>query len=441
MPDPDSLYAAKRVTAEDAAASIANDSNLILGMAVAMPPAFMAALAERALQRDGLTDLDIYYMHASDAAAETILRPELMGVLHPHPLFMSRHDRELDAAGRAQGKTWVHFVPCMFHQAGRLLTEGISPDCFVTTVSPMDRSGHFSLGTNADYGATLARSASRMIVEVNPNMPRTFGESLLHVRNVDMIVEHEAPLMEFGPAKPNTADVEIAARVAAEIPDRATIQMGVGGVPEAVMSQLRDHSDLGLHSELLSPPMTDLVRAGVITGAAKTLMPHKHVFTLSLGNREMYDFIDDNPSFVGYPAAWVNNPAVIRKNRDLVSVNGAIQIDLTGQINSESVGGHQFSGTGGQLDFVRGAYNAPGGKSLIALRSTAKDGTISRVVPQLNNAAVTDPRMDTHIVVTEFGSVDLKGMSLDARAKALIGLAHPDFRDELAAAERRMGIA
>lgn len=431
MRDPHSQYDDKLCSAEEAAAWITDRSKLALGMGVAMPPAFMRALADRARARDGLSQLDLYYMHANEAAAETILSQDLMDVLRLYPFFMSRHDRDFDRTGRALGHNWVHFIPSLFHQVGRLLTEQIQPQCFVTTVSPMDRSGHFSLGTNADYGASLVRSTDRIIVEVNKNMPRTFGETLLHVSQVDRIIENDAPLMEVPSATPTLEDQAIAALIAPHIKDRATIQMGVGAVPEAVLGALSDHKDLGLHSELLSPGLVYLIREGVLTGAAKSLMPHKHVFTLALGDRNMYDFIDDNPSIVGYPAAWVNSPAVIRKNNDMVSVNSAIEIDLSGQINSESLNGYQFSGTGGQLDFVRGAYLAPNGKSFIAMHATAKKGTISRIVPRLANAAVTDPRMETQYVVTEYGIANLKGLSLPERAEALIAIAHPDHRDAL----------
>ena len=436
----DSDLAAKTVSAREAADSLEDASNLVLGMGVAMPPAFMAALADRARERRGLSRLNLYYMHASKAATETILKPELMDVLRLNVLFMSGHDRAFAEQGLKRGEVWVHFVPSMFHQVGRLLTEQIRPDTFVTTVSPMDRSGHFSLGTNPDYAAELVRKGRRVIVEVNRHMPRTFGENLLHISQVDAVIEHDAPLMELPSHAPGPEDLLIGRSIAALIPNEATLQMGVGGVPEAVLAELRGHKRLGLHSELLSPPMIDLMRRGVLTGEAKTILRYKHVFTLALGNADMYDFIDDNPSIVGYPATWVNNPAVIRKNRDMISVNAALQVDLTGQVNSEALNGHQFSGTGGQLDFVRGAYLAPNGRSFIALHSTAKGGTVSRIVPQLANTTITDPRVDTQFIVTEYGMADMKGRSLSERARALIGVAHPSFRESLAAEAKAIGL-
>ncbi|MEQ8587262.1 MAG: acetyl-CoA hydrolase/transferase C-terminal domain-containing protein [Thalassobaculaceae bacterium] len=436
----DTDLAQKTLTPEAAADSLADGSTLVLGMGVAMPPAFMAALAERARERRRLSRLGVYYMHGSQATAETILKPELMDVLKLHVLFMSGHDRAFAQEGLKRGEVWIDFVPSMFHQVGRLLTEQIEPDTFVTTVSPMDRSGHFSLGTNPDYAAELVRKARRVIVEVNRNMPRTFGENLLHISQVDAVIEHDAPLMELPSHAPGPEDIAIGKAIAGLIPDEATLQMGVGGVPEAVMAELRGHKRLGLHSELLSPPMIDLMRRGVITGEAKTIMRYKHVFTLALGNADMYDFMDDNPSIVGYPATWVNNPAVIRKNRNMISVNAALQVDLTGQVNSEALNGQQFSGTGGQLDFVRGAYLAPKGKSFIALHSTAKSGMVSRIVPQLANTTITDPRVDTQYIVTEYGMADMKGKSLSERARALIAIAHPDFRDSLAAEAKAIGL-
>lgn len=432
------MYQDKLCSAADAAKLVEDRKNLVLGMGTAMPPAIMAAVAERA-KKGEFTRLPVYYMHASDAAVKTLLVPELMGVVKPHPLFMSAFDRALAKKGYEVGKEYIHFVPCAFHQAGKLLTEEIGVDCFVVQVSPMDRAGYFSLGTSPDYGATVVRNCKRLIVEVNRNMPRTFGECLLHVSEVDAVVEHTSPLMEAHSKDASVEDEKIAAFIAEQIPDGATLQMGIGGVPNSVMSFLSNHKDLGLHSELFSPAMVDLIKKGVLNGKRKKLFPFKHVYTLALGDREMFDFMNDNPSIVGYPVAWVNNPAVIAKNNDMISVNGAIEVDLTGQIGSEFVAGHQFSGTGGQLDFVRGAYASKGGKSFIALHATAKSGTLSRIVPRLSGP-VTDPRMDTHHVVTEFGLANLKGKSMQQRAELLIGLAAPQFRDELVIEAKKLGL-
>lgn len=432
-----SLYDQKRIEPDAAADYLSDDQNLILGMSVAMPPALIKGVAS-ALQQGQLNKLNLYYMHGSQVLCDNLLTPELADKVCPRPLFMSGHDRE--ALKRLKQHSLLEFVPSTFHQVGRLLTETIEPHCFMVTVSPMDKHGYFSLGTNADYGASVIRKAKRVIVEVNENMPRTFGECSVHISEVDAIVENTTPLIEIPAGASSRTDGLIAEQIVSRIQDGDTLQMGVGGVPNSVLSYLTHHKNLGLHSELFSPAMVELIKAGVINGKLKNWMQHKHVFTLALGDKAMYDFMDDNPSIVGYPASWVNNPNIILKNRNMVSVNAAIEVDLTGQINAEQLAGHPFSGTGGQLDFVRGAYASNGGRSFIALHSTAKKGSLSRIVPQLQGGAVTDTRMDTQFVVTEYGCVDLKGLSLQQRAKALIGIAHPDFRDDLTMKARALGL-
>ena len=430
------LYQEKKLSEHAVIDLLGDCRNLILGMGVAMPPELIRILAN-AYRNDALHSLNLYYMHGSQALQEQLLVPELAGRFTPRCLFLSGHDR---AAMQQNGNNrWIEFVPSAFHQVGRLLTQTIEPDCFMVTVSPMDKHGYFSLGTNADYGATVIRKARKVVVEVNEFMPRTFGECSVHISEIDGLIEANTPLSEVPASEASEVDWAIARQVAERINNGDTLQMGVGGVPNAVLSLLEQHRDLGLHSELFSPAMADLIAKGVINGRLKRLMQHKHVFTLALGNRAMFDFMDDNPSIVGYPASWVNNPSIIRKNPNLVSVNSAIEVDITGQINAEQINGTPFSGTGGQLDFVRGAFGSQGGRSFIALHSTARGGTLSRIVPQLTGGAVTDTRMDAHHVVTEYGCADLKGLSIPQRVMALIGLAHPDFRDDLMLKAREMG--
>jgi itaconate CoA-transferase len=435
--DIEKLYQQKLTTPEDACGQLYDKQNLILGMGVAMPPRLIQAVAA-CIESDKFSALYLYYMHGSQALSEHLLKPELADKVRPRPLFMSSYDRA--ALKRLPNRSIMEFVPATFHQVGRLLTEQIDPDCFMVTVSPMDKHGYFSLGTNADYGASVIRKARRIVVEVNKNMPRTFGECSVHISEVDSVIENHVPLTEMPPHQPSPTDIKIARLIADRINDGDTLQMGVGGVPSAVLGFLKHHKNLGLHSELFCPAMVELIQSGVINGKYKSWMQHKHIFTLALGDKAMYDFMDDNPSIVGYPASWVNNPSIIQKNNYMVSVNAAIEVDLSGQINAEQLAGQPFSGTGGQLDFVRGAYASKGGRSFIALNSTAKKGAVSRIVPRLDGGAVTDTRMDTQFVVTEYGCVDLKGMSLPQRAKALISIAHPDFKQALIASAHDQGL-
>jgi itaconate CoA-transferase len=271
-----------------------------------------------------------------------------------------------------------------------------------------------------------------LIVEVNEFMPRVFGDSLLHISEVDAIVENNVPLLEMLPAKPRPEDDGIGQAIADMIPHGATLQLGVGNIPNAVTRYLTNHRDLGIHSEVFGPGMMDLIEQGIITGRKKTLHPRKHCFTLAQGTRAMYEFMNDNPSIESYPVSYMNDPAVVAQNERMISVNSILEVDLQGQCNAEFLGESQFSGTGGQLDYVRGAFNARGGKSILAFYATAKHGEVSRVVPKLRRGTmITTPRMDAHYLATEFNVVNLKGKSTRERALAIISLADPKFRDEL----------
>jgi itaconate CoA-transferase len=426
---PDHIYRSKLCSAAEAVASIASGANVAMGMAVSEPPALLAALGER-VEGGHLTDLKLWYFHSLAHAGSTLLRRELLDRVRPHCMFLSHIERELIA--KSEGASPVEFVPTAFSASPQLLSERVALDAFVTTVSPMDRHGWFTFGTGNDYATTAARSARRLIVEVNPNMPRVFGESLLHVSEVDAIVENEAPLIEvaYPPAEPE--DDAIARTIAGMIDDGACLQMGIGTLPNAVCALLGDRKDLGIHTELMTPALAGLIDGGAVTNRRKTTYRGRSVFTFAMGTRAFYDFLHDNPSMHSAPVHIVNDPRHISKNDNVVSVNATLQVDLGGACNSEHLMGRQYSGSGGQLDFVRGASASRGGKSIIACQSTARGGTVSRIVPTLQGP-VTTPRNDTQIIVTEYGWADLKGKSLAERAEALIGLAHPKFRDELAA--------
>jgi itaconate CoA-transferase len=422
-------YARKLTTADAAVSDIASGSNLAFGIAAGQPPALLEAIAKRLRSAD-LEDLKIYYKLAMKHAAESVLADDVLHAVHLHPLFLTEVDRRIIKKQQEIGRKILSYVPSYFYQMPRLFSEFIKIDTFVITVSPMDKAGYFSLGTNNDYASTVLRTCRTAIVEVNKFMPRVFGESLVHVSEVHKIVENHVPLLETASRPPEPEDDVIGKTVADLIPDEATIQFGIGGIPNAVCRYLSGHKDLGIHTELLTPGMADLIESRVVTGKGKTLHRWKHVFTLALGDRHLYDLMHDNPAMESYPASHVNNPAIIAQNADMISVNSALEIDLYGQVSAESIQWHEFSGTGGALDFMRGAFDSPGGKSILALYSTAKNGTVSRIVPRLTSL-VTDPRMDTEYVVTEHGAVNLKGKSTKERALSLIGIAHPNFRDEL----------
>ena len=416
---------------------ISKKGNIAFGMAVSQPPALLTALAHRAKNK-GFDELCVYYLHAEEPANNSILQYELMDIIKPHPGFLGPKERELMKQGDADGNRKVIFyVPNSFSHMPRYFQEHIALDACIVTVSPMDKAGYFTLGTNNDYTSTAAKVAKTLIVEVNQNMPRVFGDSLIHISEVDAIVENNVPLIALNPRPPLPEDEKIGKAIAKLIPNGATIQMGVGGVPDAVCQYLTEHNDLGIHSELLSPGMVELIKKGVVTGRRKKLNQKKHVFTLAFGNQAMYDYMNDNPSMESYPVDYVNNPSIISQNDRVISVNAIIEIDLYGQVNAENIHGRQFGGPGGQNDFVRGAYLSQEGKSILAFETTTKQGQISKIVPKLSGI-VTNLRTDTQYVATEYGIINLKGLSSRERALQLISIAHPNFREELTQAAKEL---
>lgn len=422
-------YESKLVTAQDALANVSSGENLSMGMALGEPPALLNALAAR-IKRSDLSDLKLWYFHSMPEAAQTVLQYEFMDRLTPHCMFMGPIERELVKQGERDGRKVVNFVPVAFSDAPRLLSEHVQIDTFITTVSPMDRHGYFSFGANNDYASTAARAARHTIVEVNEHMPRVFGDSMIHISEVDAVVENHVPLFEMPERPPLPAEETIGEIVAELVPDGACLQMGIGAIPNVVCQHLKSRHDLGIHTELLSPGLVDLIDCGAVNNRRKKTFPGRTVFTFALGNRRMYELIHDNPSINSHPVDIVNDPRHIAKNANVVSVNATLQVDLTGACNSEALGRRQYSGSGGQLDFVRGARRSENGRSIIATCSTAKDGAVSTIVPELTGA-VTTPRNDVDTVVTEFGAVRLIGLSAEDRARALIQLAHPDHRDAL----------
>lgn len=416
-------YERKLVLPQEALGVLHDDEKIALGMATSQPPALMTALHDLILCGK-LEGLSVYYQHGTKTMADTLLSPALDGLIDRYCFFLSHYDRTEISR--------VRHIPCSFHQVGHLLTNEIGVTALLVTVSQMSEDGYFSFGCGADYVMKLARHKNvKIIAEVNKHMPYVQGETRLSLQRVTHVVENDQPLMEAHPRPVSEKDRRIARYIADHIEDGCTVQLGIGGVPAAVADMLSNHNDLGIHTELLSPALVNLVRNGNVTGYKKTLLRNQHVFTLALGDKNMYDYMRTNQQFTGFPVSWTNNASIIAQNNKMISVNAAVEVDLLGQVNAEMIGGKHYSGTGGQLDFVRGAYASEGGKSFIALYSTAKNDTISKIVAPDKLGCVTDPRTDVHYVVTEYGIANLKGLCMEGRMSALIEIAHPKFREEL----------
>ena len=340
--------------------------------------------------------------------------------------FVGPADRSAVASGDAD------YCPVHLHQIPRLLRDGPTLDVAMLMVSPPDRHGYMSLGVEVMASLAAVRNARRVVVQINEAMPRVHGDSFIHLDQVTAAIHLDQPLPELAPPPATAEQDSIAQHVMRLIPDGATLQLGIGGVPDAVLRLLHGRSDLGVHSEMVGDGVVDAVEAGLITGRSKTLHPGKVVITFAMGTRRLYDFVADNPMFEARPCDYVNDPRVIAKNRHMVAINQALSVDLSGQVCSDSIGHRIWSGFGGQVDFMRGAAMAQGGVPIVALPSTAKGGTVSRIVPSLQEGSgVVTSRADVHWVVTEYGAVDLFGRTLRQRSQLLASIAHPDFRDGL----------
>ena len=432
MVDWNQVYREKLRSADDAVALIPDGSRAVQGMAIGEPPALLEAVANRA-RSGGLTDITLTTLLPMGASARTIFSPDVAHAVHWESLFAGGADRALIESGQAA------LNPVFFHQVPRLVREYMNINVALVCVSRMDRHGYMSLGVSVDLNKAAIEAADVVIAEVNPQMPRVHGNSWVHISDVAAVVEHDTPLFEL-PVPPPREEDEAMGRIIAEmIPDGATIQLGIGGVPNAVAKSLGGHRDLGIHTEMFVDSMVDLIESGVANGVRKTFNPRKAIYSFAAGSQRMYDFLDDNPYIEAHPVSYTNFPPNIALNDNMISVNSTIEVDLTGQCCSESMGAQQFSGTGGQHDYARGAFDSKGGKSIIAFYSTARSGTVSRVVPTLTpGAVVTTPRNEVHWLVSEYGAVNLKGRTTHERAKAIIGLAHPKFRDELTEAARAL---
>jgi len=415
-------YKKKLQTADEALRCVRSGTRVYIQPGCAEPEALVEALMRRAPE---LYDVEIVHMMTMGCAP--YVAPEMAGHFRHNAMFIGGNVREAINDGRAD------YTPIYLSEIEALFESGAMPiDVALIEVSPPDSHGFCSFGVGVDTTLTAAKCARYVVAQVNDYMPRTYGDSFIHISDIDAVVESSRPLCEL--KKPAVTDmhVAIARNVAGLIEDGAVLQTGVGGIPDAVLPFLGDRKDLGVHSELVSEGVIPLIENGVITGARKNFKPRKIIVGFALGTRRFFEFVDNNPIFEFHPTAYTNDPGLIARNDNMVAINSALQVDLTGQVCSDSICNQFYSGIGGQVDFLRGASRSKGGKPIIAISSTAKNGTISRIVPMLSpGAGVVTSRGLVRYVVTEHGVAYLHGKSIRERARALIQIADPKFRAEL----------
>lgn len=349
--------------------------------------------------------------------------------------YLSDFERKVYNEGR------LTFIPNNLHRAGIEKIKNEKIDFFIGTATPMDEKGFFSLSLSLVYEKEMIENAKCVVLEINENLPKTFGDTNVNISDVSFVTEFNTPLLEFPFIEPSDIEKRIGEFISDLIEDGSTIQLGIGGIPNGITKFIMEKKNLGIHTEMITDGMVDLIEKGVVTNKEKTLWKDKTIGAFALGTQKLYKFINNNLSVEIHRGSVVNDPYIVRKNNKMVSINTSLTIDLTGQVCSESFGPRQFTGTGGQLDMHRGAQMSKGGMGIIALRSTAKNGTISTIVPTLPEGSyVTVPRQDVDIIVTEFGIAKLKGKSIKERALALINIAHPDFRDNLKFEAKKLNI-
>ena len=426
-----SIYKSKVTTAEEAMQAVKSGDRVFLTGNCSIPQLLLAALVDRAHELENVEITHALTMGSADYVSE-----EMEGHLRVNTLFIGANVRKAVQEGRAD------FTPVLLSEFTLLFKEGFLPlDIALVHLSPPDEHGFCSFGVESGLTKTPAESSRIIIAEVNQQMPRTLGDTFIHVSKIDYIVPVDYPLMEMPMSEggPSETAKKIASLIAELIPDGATMQMGIGAIPDAVLSFLYHRKDLGVHTELFSDGVIDLVNAGVITNARKTLHPGKITAGFVIGTRRLYEFIHDNPIVELHRTEYVNDPFVIAQNDRQVAINSAIEVDLTGQVCADSIGPKLYSGVGGQLDFIYGASRSKDGVPVIALPATAKGGELSRIVPLLKHGAgVVTTRNHVRYVVTEYGVADLYGKTIRQRAQALINVAAPQFRDELKHAAREL---
>jgi acyl-CoA hydrolase len=415
-------YRSKVVSVDEAVKRVKSGDRIYISGNAATPLLLMNALAKR---KNELREVEVN--HVLVLGEDPLAKPGMEGVFRHNSLFVGPADRQAIAEGRSD------YVPVHLSEIPALFKNGTIPlDVVFIQVSQPDEHGFMSYGVECVASKAAAENARLVVAQVNETMPRTLGDVFIHVSRVHKIVECSDPLLTLKPEKSTEVEQRIATYVAAMIEDGMTFQLGIGGIPDAVIAQLEGKKDLGIHTEMFSDGILRAIEKGIVTNARKTVHPGKVIATFVLGTEQLYDFVDNNPILELHPCEYTNHPFIIARNERMVAINSAIEVDVTGQVCSDSIGSKIYSGFGGQVDFIRGAGYSKGGLPIIALPSSAKNGTVSRIVPQLKPAAgVVTSRADVHYVVTEYGVASLHGKNLAQRAEALIAVAHPNFRAEL----------
>lgn len=426
----ETIYRSKVTDADAAVQVVKSGDRVYLGGGVGVPFKLVEGLMKRAPE---LCDVEI--THILIFADAPYVNPEYEKSFRHNALFIGPSVRQAVREGRAD------FTPVFLSEITDLFRQGgtMPIDVAMVSLSPPDEHGFCSFGVEIGTTKTAAEESRVIVAEINRRMPRTLGDSFIHVSRLHHIVEVDYPLPEAPQGGTSALHMQVGRHIAALIPDGATLQMGIGNIPDAVLNNLGNHKDLGVHTELFSDGVIDMVESGVITCAKKTFHPGKIISGFGFGSKRLYDFVHNNPLIEMHPTDYVNNPFNIARNDKMVAINSALQVDLTGQVCADSMGTRFYSGVGGQVDFIRGAARSKGGLPIIAFLSTARNDTITRIVPTLTEGAgVVTTRNDVHYVVTEYGVASLHGKTVRQRSQALISIAHPKFRDELTAAAHKL---
>lgn len=424
-------YNSKLCTAKEAVSNIQNEDHVYCALCAGEPPALLQAISDNVTSYENVS-----IMQMLPSRDYSYIKPENIEHVKLSSWFSN-------SAGRnAVNEGWADYTPQHFHDVCHLMRQDLVPvDVYIAAVSPMDDQGYFSLSASVCYAFDAIKKARLVIFEVNENMPRTCGNTFVHISHVDYIIENHEPLPQIFNSQPNEIQKTIGAYTADLIEDGSTVQLGFGAIPMAMAEFLKDKHDLGIHTEILVDAMVDLVECGAVNNHKKAVHLGKITGTSLIGSDKIYNYCHMNPLVELYPVDYTNDVSMIASNNKMVAVNATLEIDLFGQCVSESLGYKHYSGSGGQLDFCRGAVKSPEGKAILTLPSTTKNDTISKIVPTLQaGASVTVPRNDVDYIVTEYGSVRLRGKSQRERAKSLISIAHPNFRDELKFQARKMNL-